>query len=164
MKIEIRPIANQDDQDIAQIIRSVGAEFGAVGEGYGPSDPEVDAMSKNFSAESRSIYLVATMDGKLVGGCGIASFAGSKEICELKKLFLLTESRGHGIGQKLVRECLDFASKSDYSSCYLDTLSGMKAAIKMYEKFGFQHLAAPRPETEHNSWDVWMIKELTKSE
>ena len=164
MKIEIRPITNQDDRDIAQIIRSVGAEFGAIGEGYGPSDPEVEAMSQNYCAENRSIYLVATIDGKLVGGCGIASFSGSKEICELKKLFLLTESRGYGIGQKLVQECLDFASKSDYTSCYLDTLSGMEAAIKMYEKFGFQHLTAPLPETEHNSCDVWMIKGLTESE
>ena len=87
MKIEIRPITNQDNKDIAQIIRSVGAEFGAIGEGYGPSDPEVEAMSKNYGVENRSIYLVATMDGKLVGGCGIASFSGSNEICELKNCF-----------------------------------------------------------------------------
>jgi len=160
MKLTITPILAEHDQTICQIIHAVGAEFGAVGEGYGPSDAEVSHMSQSYTLDNRSLYLVALLNGKIVGGCGLAPFSDSEEICELKKLFLLPESRGLGLGRKLVSECLDFAKKQGFKSCYLDTLSNMNAAVRMYEAFGFEHLSQPLEGTEHNSCDVWMLKEL----
>ncbi|UUM29572.1 GNAT family N-acetyltransferase [Vibrio japonicus] len=160
MEINIAPITPSQDDAICAIIQSVGAEFGAIGEGFGPSDPEVQAMSKHYTLSEKSGYFVATVDGKVMGGCGIAPFNHSQQMCELKKLFLLPESRGLGLGKKLSEQCLAFAKEQGFSECYLDTLTNMTSAIKLYEQLGFEHLDKPMEGTEHNGCDVWMLKAL----
>jgi len=160
MTVLIEPIRPEQDAEIRAIIKAVGAEFGAVGEGFGPSDPEVEEMSLHYTSDRSSLYLVATHDGKIVGGCGLAPFNGSAKTCELKKLFLLPESRGLGLGKTLSLQCLEFAKQRGFESCYLDTLTSMKAAIKLYETLGFKHLDKPLAGTEHGGCDVWMLKQL----
>lgn len=162
MSCVVESLTAQYDQNIRQIIEQVGAEFGAVGEGYGPSDPEVLCMSQHYGDESKSLYLVALLAGEVVGGCGLASFNGSSEVCELKKLFILPEGRGHGLGKRLTIACLDYARTQGYQSCYLDTLISMKVAVRLYESLGFDHLDAPLAGTLHNRCDVWMLKSLVE--
>ena len=157
---EILEIKPEHDRDICEIIKKVGEEYGAVGDGFGPSDAEVAEMSKHYCDRSASLYLVAIIEGSIVGGCGIAGFNGSRETCELRKLFLLKESRGLGIGKELVAKCLDYARQKGYKECYLDTLSSMKSAIALYDKFCFVHLDRPLEGTIHNGCDVWMLKKL----
>ncbi|MDO6677469.1 MULTISPECIES: GNAT family N-acetyltransferase [unclassified Shewanella] len=160
MKIVIEPIISQQDQQVAAIIESVGKEFGAIGEGFGPSDAEVAHMSQYYHAKDRSIYLVACVDNQVVGGAGIAKFNGDNKICELRKLFLLPETRGLGLGKRLTEQCLTFAKANGFEQCYLDTLNSMTAAITLYEKMGFQHLDKPLVGTIHGGCDVWMLKSL----
>ena len=160
MPIAISLIQPSQDNEICTIIKAVGAEFGAIGEGFGPSDLEVLAMSKHYTEEKQSLYLVAMHHGKVVGGCGVAPFNGSSQICELKKLFLLPEGRGLGLGKKLSEQCLNFAKRQGFQQCYLDTLASMQSAVALYSKLGFEHLSAPMAGTEHNGCDVWMLKML----
>ena len=160
MDYEIHEIMPQHDSRICEIIRNVGEEFGAIGEGFGPSDPEVSAMSQHYNDEHCSKYLVATINDVIVGGCGVASFNGSHEICELRKLFLLPESRGLGVGKKLTEGCLTYAKQQGYKKCYLDTLTSMASAVSLYEKLGFRHLDKPLGGTVHIGCDVWMLKDL----
>jgi putative acetyltransferase len=115
-------------------------------------------MSQYYTSQNRSLYLVALLNGKIVGGCGLAPFQGSSQTCELKKLFLLPESRGLGLGKQLSNLCLEFAKNQGFSKCYLDTLSSMSSAIKLYETLGFEHLDKPLDGTEHGGCDVWMLK------
>ncbi|MCP4114196.1 MAG: GNAT family N-acetyltransferase [Desulfobacteraceae bacterium] len=154
---EIRP---EFDDAICQTIKNVGRDYGAVGEGFGPSDSEVLNMSRHYNRTTKSLYLIARIGDRVMGGCGIASFKGSGEVCELRKLFLLPESRGMGIGKALAQRCLEFAQSQGYKQCYLDTLSNMKSAIALYEQFGFKHLDKPFDGTIHSGCDVWMLKDL----
>ncbi len=158
MSYTIEPINQEDDKVICQIIQRVGSEFGAIGEGFGPSDAEVQCMSVHYREEQKSCYFIARVDNIPVGGCGVAPFANSDQICELKKLFLLPHSRGFGIGRDLTEQCLEYAQAKGFQSCYLDTLSSMKVAIALYEKMGFEHLAQPLAGSEHNGCGIWMIK------
>lgn len=160
MSVQIIEISKEHDKALCQVIKTVGAEFGAVGDGFGPSDLEVDNMSLHYTDANRSIYLVALLDGKLVGGCGIAPFHQQSNTCELKKLFLLKESRGLGLGKRLSEACLSYAQQAGFDQCYLDTLSNMSSAIGLYEGLGFEHLAKPLEGTVHNGCDVWMLKRL----
>ncbi|HHX35549.1 MAG TPA: GNAT family N-acetyltransferase [Gammaproteobacteria bacterium] len=160
MAYQIIPIQAQHDAAICQIIQQVGAQYGAVGEGFGPADAEVSCMSQHYLADNRSQYLVALLDGQVVGGAGIAPFVHYSEICELKKLFLLPISQGLGIGKALTQACLAFARQQGYQQCYLDTLSRMQAAIGLYEQLGFSHLKQPLAGTVHGGCDVWMLKTL----
>ncbi|MCJ8348539.1 GNAT family N-acetyltransferase [Moritella sp.] len=138
----------------------MGEEYGAIGDGFGPSDAEVNAMSQHYADENASRYFIATIKGNIVGGCGIAAFNGSNDICELRKLFLLPESRGLGLGKKLTEDCLKYAQNKGYTKCYLDTLKSMQSAISLYENLGFKHLDKSLAGTIHNGCDVWMLKAL----
>lgn len=160
MKYDIEKIQPEHDEAVCRIIKKVGKEYGAIGDGFGPSDEEVLSMSKYYNEEGRSIYLVAAIEGTVVGGCGIAPFNNSFEVCELRKLFLLPESRGLGIGKDLTRKCVSFARSKGYRQCYLDTLSSMKSAITLYENLGFRHLDEPLDGTVHSGCNVWMLKKL----
>ncbi|WMC12067.1 GNAT family N-acetyltransferase [Oceanimonas pelagia] len=157
--LTITPITPRDDAAICRIIRNVGAEFGAVGEGFGPGDDEVRCMSRHYRPEANSRYFVARLNGEVVGGAGLAPLRGSRSICELKKLFLLPAARGYGLGRRLAEACLAFAVKQGFSACYLDTLSSMTDAIALYEKLGFCRLDAPLMASAHGGCDVWMLKE-----
>ena len=158
---QIVPIESQHDEAICRIIKSVGEEFGAVGDGFGPSDAEVLAMSTHYTEATKSLYLVALLEGEVVGGGGIASFNASHETCELKKLFLLPRGRGQGIGKQITEQCLAFAKTQGYAQCYLDTLSNMTAAISLYESVGFAHRQKPLAATPHGNCNVWMMKNLS---
>ncbi len=161
MNTEIRLISSADDQAIHDIIKAVGKEFGAVGDGFGPGDAEVSAMSEHYLRINRSCYYVAVLQGKVVGGCGIAPFNNSSQVCELRKLFLIPGARGLGIGKALTEQCLNDARSMGYQQCYLDTLSNMHKAISLYKRFGFRNLESSLDGSEHGGCDVWMINELS---
>lgn len=160
MNIDVISITAGFDSEVCNIIKQVGAEFGAVGEGFGPSDAEVLNMSRFYHDGVNSLYLIALVDGKLVGGCGIAPFNNSKTICELKKLFLLPDGRKLGLGKKLSIQCLEYAKTKGFKECYLDTLSSMQDAVRLYEGLGFAHLEIPLVGTLHGKCDIWMLKQL----
>lgn len=158
MEYRIVGITSEHDNDICYIIKNVGVEFGAVGEGFGPSDDEVLEMSKYYNPAFKSKYLILLLDGRVVGGCGLAPFNGSEAVCELRKLFLLPEARGRGFGKTIAGKVLKCAKEFGYSQCYLDTLSSMKSAISLYDDLGFERLAKPLDGAVHNGCDVWMLK------
>ena len=156
----ITQIEPQHDQAICRVIKSVGAEIGAIGAGFGPSDPEVQCMSRHYGNGDGSIYYVALAPGEVIGGGGISAFNGSREVCELRKLFLLPQYRRRGIGEALAGKCLAYAKACGYARCYLDTLLSMQAAISLYKKLGFQQLAAPLEGSGHTGCDIGMLKNL----
>ena len=160
MNSHIVTIKAEYDTQVCEIIKKVGAEFGASGEGFGPADPEVLAMSQHYKDEDLSQYFVALINGRVVGGCGIAAFNHSAKVCELRKLFLQAEGRGLGLGEKLTKKCLHYAKNKGFQQCYLDTLTRMTSAVALYEKLGFRHLDKPLEASIHNGCDVWMLKNL----
>lgn len=159
-KAEIRPIEQLDDLAIAGVIRDVMTEFGAVGERYSIVDPEVDAMTAAY-ARPAAAYFVAFLDGSLVGGAGIGPLAdGPPGVCELKKMYLLVEARGHGLGRRLMHDCLAAAREAGYQRCYLETLEHMADARRLYQLNGFARLDEPMGDTGHCGCNGWYIKDL----
>ncbi|MBK9496359.1 MAG: GNAT family N-acetyltransferase [Xanthomonadales bacterium] len=156
----IRPICSDDDLAIARIIRRVMPEFGADGPGFAIHDLEVDHMSRAY-ADKGCVYFVVALAGQIVGGAGIAPLQGSSEtICELRKMYFLPEARGRGIGAAMMEVCLQAASDMGYQRCYLETLTGMDAAQRLYERSGFQRLSAALGETGHFGCNRFYIREL----
>jgi putative acetyltransferase len=155
----IQPIRPEQDERMCQIIRSVGREFGASGDGFGPGDAEVEHMSQHYPLP-HSRYYTAIYNNELIGGGGIAPFSTSRETCEMRKLFLLPRVRGKGIGRSLAETCLQFATEAGYHYCYLDTLNTMHAAIELYASLGFERLSQPLEGAIHHGCDVWMLKNL----
>lgn len=148
-----RPIRPEDDAAIASIIRSVMPAFGASGPGFAIHDAEVNAMCKAYE-QPGCAYFVVEFNGRVLGGGGIAPLVGGDaNTCELRKMYFLPELRGKGLGKKLLRHCLLKARELGYSKCYLETLSGMDAAMHLYEQAGFRQIANSKGCTGHHGCD-----------
>jgi putative acetyltransferase len=159
--LSFRPIQPEDDAAVAALIRRVMPEFGADGPGFAIHDPEVDHMSAAYAVRGAAYFVVEDPDGRLVGGGGLAALAGGEAgICELRKMYFLPEARGQGMGERLLRHCLEVAQSLGYRSCYLETLSGMDQAIRLYKKLGFKALCAPMGRTGHGGCDHWFALEF----
>ena len=156
----IRPIRADDDLRVADIIRTVMPEFGATGSGFAINDPEVDWMHRAYSAP-RSAYFVVERDGRVVGGGGVAPLEGGDAgVCELRKMYFLPEARGIGAGAAMMAACLDAARGFGFTRCYLETLRGMDAAMKLYEKSGFAKIPGPLGATGHGGCNTFYLREL----
>lgn len=158
--IYIRPIRFEDNATIAAIIRSVMPEFGASGDGFAINDPEVDFMHRAYAAP-RCAYFVVEKDGVVMGGGGIAPLAnGEQDVCELRKMYFLPGLRGLGAGTALMERCLDTARLNGFRQCYLETLHGMDAAMRLYERTGFRRIPEAIGVTGHHGCDSFYLLEL----
>ena len=156
----IRPIRQSDDPSIAAVIRTVMPEFGATGSGFAINDPEVDWMSRAYAAP-QSAYFVVERDGTVLGGGGVAPLVGGGgNTCELRKMYFLPVARGIGAGTAMMDHCLHAARSFGFSQCYLETLGGMDAAIRLYERSGFQRIDAPLGDTGHGGFNTFYLLEL----
>ena len=157
---EIRPIRADDDAAMAAVIRTVMPEFGATGSGFAISDPEVDWMSRAYAAP-RHAYFVVERDGRVLGGAGVAPLAGGDAgVCELRKMYFLPEARGSGAGAAMMARCLDAARGFGFRQCYLETLTGMDAAMRLYERSGFRRIDAPLGATGHGGCNRFYLLDL----
>jgi putative acetyltransferase len=130
-------------------------EFGAGGQGTAINDSEVNNIYAAYS-QPRTAYFVCEIDGKVVGGGGVAPLQnGDENICELKKMYFLKEGRGKGLGREVVNRCLEAAKEIGFEYCYLETFSSMKDAQRLYEKVGFEKIPGPLGNTGHFSCDVF---------
>lgn len=156
----IRLIQPGDNPEMARIIRDVMTEFGAVGPGYSINDAEVDTMYESYQ-DPRAVYYVIEGDAALVGGGGIAPLdGGGPDVCELRKMYFRPAVRGHGLGRRLLALCLDAARERGFRQCYLETLSGMTGAQRLYEAAGFRRIAASMGSTGHTSCNTFYVMDL----
>lgn len=156
----IRPIERRDDARVAAIIRSVMPEFGACGAGFAINDPEVDWMSRAYAAP-RSAYFVLDRAGEVLGGGGVAPLAaGPRDTCELRKMYFLPQARGLGAGAAMMERCLAVARGFGFASCYLETLTGMDAAQRLYARSGFRRIDAPMGATGHGGCNTFYLLDL----
>jgi putative acetyltransferase len=156
----IRPIESRDNAAVASIIRTVMPEFGADGPGFAIHDTEVDDMHAAYS-RPRCAYFVVERDGKVIGGGGVAPLdGGDADVCELRKMYFLSEARGIGAGADMMQLCLSAARGFAFKRCYLETLTGMNAAQVLYRKNGFEPIAKPMGGTGHFSCDQFYIRDL----
>jgi putative acetyltransferase len=158
--MQIRPIEPRDDAGMATIIRTVMPEFGATGCGFAINDPEVDWMSRAY-AQPRCAYFVVEDQGAVLGGGGIAPLeGGDAATCELRKMYFLPAARGRGVGAAMMERCMEAARELGFRQCYLETLSGMDAAMKLYERSGFRRINAPMGDTGHGGCNTFYLRAL----
>ena len=159
-KIIIRKIKQTDNKQIEHVIRACFPEFGLPLVGTAYADKETANMFESYQNKN-DIYYVVEINGEVIGGGGVKPLRNFEtEVCEIQKMYFSPKSRGNGIGKLMFEKCIQSAKDLGYKKCYLESASTLKAAIHIYETFGFQHLNAPLGNTGHFSCGVWMIKDL----
>jgi DNA-binding MarR family transcriptional regulator/GNAT superfamily N-acetyltransferase len=112
------------DQSFEVLVARIVADFGA------SHDP------------ARESAWIAEVDGAPVG-C-IFCVRKDDTAAQLRLLLVEPSARGHGVGSRLVEECLRFARRTGYREVVLWTNDVLAEARRIYERAGFQ-LASANP-------------------
>lgn len=156
----IRKIEPEDNQPLAELIRTVFREYGIDRPGTVYTDPATDALYQLFETPG-SVYWVVEDQGKLGGGCGIFPTKGLPDNCaELVKFYLSSDYRGKGFGKQLLEKCFKSAVGLGYTQLYLESFTELATAVGMYAKAGFRSIAHPLGNSGHTACTLWMVKEL----
>jgi len=108
---------------------------------YQGFEEELAGLPGKYAPPKGALFLARDADGTVLGCVGLRPF-GSEGACEMKRLYVLPEGRGRGVGAALVAIVLDAARQAGYSQMLLDTLPSMTGAIKLYKAAGFEEISA----------------------
>lgn len=87
-----------------------------------------------MNAHDEVTYLVAEIDGRIIGGCGIRNICGDGEITNV----VIQEAfRGNGYSSIMLSRLLEEGRKLGANEFTLEVRASNKPAIGLYEKLGF---------------------------
>ncbi len=86
--------------------------------------------------DQKECMLIAELDGHPVGSIVIVKV--DDKIAQLRYFLLEPETRGRGLGNKLVDMVLDFCREKGYQHIFLETISFLQAARHIYKSKGFE--------------------------
>ncbi len=102
-----------------------------------PSSPRELADLEHFYEPPNGCLILAVVNGKPVGVVGVHRLdcgAG-----EMKRLYVIPEARGLGVGRKLASAAVEAAGELGFCVLRLETHAGyMPAAVAMYRELGFR--------------------------
>lgn len=135
--LEIAPAGEEDFAEVASLFRQYAAAL------------PVDLNAQGFAQEIAHLpgpyappggALLLARRGDNVLGC-IALKQLSPTVAEIKRLYVVGQGRGLGLGKALVTAILEEAARLGYRELKLDTLPHMAPAIALYRSFGFAPVA-----------------------
>ena len=99
---------------------------------------DIDNIQNKYF-DNDGIFLVMTDDDQLIGTGAIRKL--EDKICELKRLWLLTEYHSKGLGYRMLQELLSFAKEKGYTRIRLETDPVyQKRALDFYKRLGFYEI------------------------
>jgi GNAT superfamily N-acetyltransferase len=121
---------NSEHRDFIALVRHLDADLA-----------ERDGKDHSFYAQFNKIdaikHVVVAYEEDQPVGCGaIKKYAPN--VMEIKRMYTLPESRGKGIGSKVLHELEAWAAELSYEKCILETGKKQPEAIALYEKNGYQ--------------------------
>jgi len=96
----------------------------------------IGADYANRHDPAREAAWIAEVDGHRVG-CIFLVTADEPDVARLRLLLVTPAGRGLGVGRRLVRTCLDFATQAGYRKVTLWTNDVLVSARRIYEAAGF---------------------------
>ena len=137
MPTTVRPAQPGDHAGVAELTAGVYRGEGLSSASYEP------ALRDVASRAASATVLVAEVDGRLAGAVTVATRGG--EWAEqsvpgeavIRMLVVDAAVRGVGVGEALVRACVDVARADGCTMVRLSSQEDMRAAHRLYERLGF---------------------------
>lgn len=98
---------------------------------------ETESSFEQYFEPGAALWL-ARSDDKAIGCIAIRPL-DTPDKAEIKRLYVKPEWRGKSIAEKLLAAAHEFAARNHYRWCYLDSKADLVAAIKFYERSGYEH-------------------------
>ena len=156
----IRQIKPEDDAAILSIVRNAFEELGAPRTGSVYDDPRTLHLSHEFLRKDAE-YWVIEKDGEVLGGCGFYPTEGLPDgMAEIVKLYFSPALRGKGMGRKMLDYIAGRAKEIGYKKLYIESFPQFSNAVRLYERFGFRHIAHAIGNSGHPAVTVYMEKDL----
>jgi len=102
--------------------------------GHGKWDDDLKNI-KDVYLDNRGIFVVAEKNGIIIGMGALRKV--SADTAEIKRMRVLPENQGKGLGKKLLHLLESEAKKLGYNKLILDTSVKQQAAIHIYKKYGY---------------------------
>ena len=138
MNVTLRTLTTADTEALEQVrqyFRNYAAWLG-VDLSYQNFDQEMASLPGTYSAPQGRLFF-AEVSGRPAGCVGVRPLPGSDGVCEMKRLYVTPEERGHGVGARLALAAIKAAKEIGYRKLLLDTLPNMRMAVKLYRELGF---------------------------
>lgn len=139
----IRDYRPGDEDDVFQIVKQVLPEYGLSTDSM-TTDSDLRDINDSYLSNG-GVFRIVESNGKAVGSYGL--YVTTPHSCELRKMYLLPEFRGRGLGKRMIEDALREAGARGFSEMTLETNSCLKEAVCLYKSYGFveiepEHLAA----------------------
>jgi len=104
-------------------------------------DADLSDIEQSYFARGGTFCILESQDGPIIGAYGL--YPTEDRTCELRKMYLLHEYRGQGLGKRLLEDALAKARRLGFARVVLETASVLKEAIALYERYGFAPYEPP---------------------
>ncbi|MDP2882518.1 MAG: carbonate dehydratase [Azonexus sp.] len=138
MTVTLRTLTADDREALEQVrqyFRNYAAWLG-VDLSYQNFDQEMASLPGAYIAPQGRLFF-AEVDGRPAGCVGVRPLPDSDGVCEMKRLYVAPEERGHGVGAALALKAIKAAKDIGYRKLMIDTLPNMRMAVKLYRELGF---------------------------
>jgi ribosomal protein S18 acetylase RimI-like enzyme len=136
----ITPVRAQDDLNgVVKLFRAYAASLD-VDLAYQDFEAELQSMPGKYAPPAGALLLAHDAAGSPVGCVGLRPME-TPGCCEMKRLYVAPEGRGHGLGEELAKAVMHIATQAGYREIRLDTLPSMPGAVALYRKLGFEPMA-----------------------
>jgi len=137
-EFQIRTATNQDIPSIKNVVFSSLREFGLYPDDGG-KDNDLNDIESSYLLNNGFFGVVVHKETNLIVGC-FGLFPVNDNICELRKMYLLKETRGNGLGKFILDTAIHIAREKHYKKIILETISVLTTAIFLYKRYGFKEI------------------------
>ncbi len=104
--------------------------------------------------DKRGQHIWVVEQGGKVVGC-IAIVRSAEGVAQLRWFILTPETRGKGLGKRLMEEAVNYSRRAGYRRIILWTFSELETAIALYRRWGFEKTE----EKPHHIWGRDLVEE-----
>lgn len=147
MDFVIRPYRSGEEQYVADLHRCLYAEEYAWGPSFIDYATQIATDFAEKEKDDGEELFIAECEGRPVG-CIMLCRTDDSDVGQLRLFAVEKEYRRYGIGSALIEALMRKAKEAGYRKLILWTASPLTAAIRHYEKLGFQTVAS----VENTTW------------
>ena len=143
----------------AAVLDVIGTVFEEYGMSFDPSDFDSDLLDiPRHYADRGGWFSVLTDAGRVVGT--VAAVPKDAAACEIKRLYLLPQYRGRGLGRALMEHILDRAREAGFREAVAWSDVRLETAHQVYDRLGFERIGERDIDDIDQSHELGFLKRL----